>query len=68
MSEESKAKVEAVKKAAKSGKAPADPKAISVDPATQQMIIKARADGVETIFDRAVSMKALKIKSLTPFH
>ena len=38
-----------------------DVKDVSVDPATQQMILKARADGVETIFDRAETMKACPI-------
>ncbi len=38
-----------------------DPKVVSVDPATQQMLIKAERDGVETIFDRALSMKPCNI-------
>ena len=38
-----------------------DVKEVSVDPASQQMILKARADGVETIFDRAETMKACPI-------
>ena len=38
-----------------------DVKDVSADAATQQMILKARADGVETIFDRAETMKACPI-------
>ena len=38
-----------------------DVKDMSVDAATQQMILKSRADGVETIFDRAETMKACPI-------
>ena len=45
----------------KKGKKPRDVKSVSVDVATQQMILKARADGVETIFDRAEKMKACPI-------
>ncbi|MBI5524107.1 MAG: anaerobic carbon-monoxide dehydrogenase catalytic subunit [Desulfarculus sp.] len=39
----------------------ADPKAVSVDVATIQMLTKAQADGCETIFDRAVTMKPCNI-------
>lgn len=39
----------------------ANPKEVSVDPATIQMLAKAQADGVETIFDRAVTMKPCNI-------
>jgi carbon-monoxide dehydrogenase catalytic subunit len=48
------------KKAASAAKtkSSADPKGVSVDAATQEMIAKAQAEGVETIFDRAVAMKA----------
>ena len=38
-----------------------DPKASSVDVATQQMIAKAQVDGAETIFDRALTMKPCNI-------
>jgi len=38
-----------------------DPKAVSVDQATQQMLVKAKADGCETIFDRALTMKPCNI-------
>jgi len=62
MSEEKQAKLEAAKPvAAKAAKAPRDPKTLSVDAASQQMIAKARQEGVETIFDRAESMKACPI-------
>ena len=47
-------KVEKVKKVA-------DPVAASVDQASQQMIRRAQALGVETIFDRAVTMKPCNI-------
>ncbi|MFH1034617.1 MAG: anaerobic carbon-monoxide dehydrogenase catalytic subunit [Pseudomonadota bacterium] len=39
----------------------ADPKAVSVDPATIQMLQKAQSDGCETIFDRAITMKPCNI-------
>ena len=39
----------------------ANPKEASVDPATIQMLAKAQADGVETIFDRALTMKPCNI-------
>ncbi len=39
----------------------ADPKASSVDVATQEMLAKAHADEVETIFDRALTMKPCNI-------
>ena len=39
----------------------ADPIAASIDPATQEMIARAQELGVETIFDRAVTMKACNI-------
>lgn len=38
-----------------------DPKTASVDLATQQMLAKAASDGVETIFQRALKMKACPI-------
>ena len=39
----------------------ADPRTSSVDPATIQTLAKAQADGVETIFDRALTMKPCNI-------
>jgi carbon-monoxide dehydrogenase catalytic subunit len=39
----------------------ADPVAASMDPASQQMIRRAQALGIDTIFDRAVSMKPCNI-------
>ena len=39
----------------------ADPVAASIDPATQQMIKRAQELGVETAFDRAVTMKPCNI-------
>ncbi|UCF90088.1 MAG: anaerobic carbon-monoxide dehydrogenase catalytic subunit [Desulfobacterales bacterium] len=39
----------------------ADPVAASIDPASQQMIQHAQALGVETVFDRAVSLKPCNI-------
>ena len=53
--DEIKAKVEA-KEAKK-----ANPKEVTIDPATVQMLQKAQADGCETIFDRAVTMKPCNI-------
>ena len=38
-----------------------EPKAVSVDPATHQMLIKAEQDGCETVFDRAITMKPCNI-------
>jgi carbon-monoxide dehydrogenase catalytic subunit len=49
-----------VKAAAKKEKK-ANPKEVSVDQATIQMLTKAQADGCETIFDRAVTMKPCNI-------
>ena len=53
----------AVEKKSTVEKAPklADPVAASVDPATQQMIERAHELGVETAFDRAVTMKPCAI-------
>jgi carbon-monoxide dehydrogenase catalytic subunit len=48
-------------KAAAKPKKTADPKQVSVDEATQETLAKAQADGVETIFDRAVTMKPCNI-------
>jgi carbon-monoxide dehydrogenase catalytic subunit len=39
----------------------ADPVAATIDPASQQMIRRAQELGVETIFDRAVTMKPCNI-------
>jgi carbon-monoxide dehydrogenase catalytic subunit len=39
----------------------ADPMAASIDPATQEMIARAQKLGVETVFDRAVTMKPCNI-------
>jgi len=49
--------MEKKKKAAKE----VDPKVVSTCEATQQMLIKAKNDGVETAFDRALNMKACPI-------
>jgi carbon-monoxide dehydrogenase catalytic subunit len=45
----------------KKAKKALNPKEVTVDVATQQMLGKAQHDGVETIFDRAVTMKACNI-------
>ena len=54
---------EKIKKEIKSAKSSkmADPAAASIDEATQQMIARAQELGVETVFDRAVSMKPCNI-------
>jgi anaerobic carbon-monoxide dehydrogenase catalytic subunit len=57
MTELVKAKDKAEAKAAKL----ADPKAASIDIATQQMIVRSQELGIETIFDRAVQMKPCAI-------
>jgi anaerobic carbon-monoxide dehydrogenase catalytic subunit len=57
MAEEKKAKVEVEGKKAKV----ADPVAASIDIATQQMIIRAQKLGIDTVFDRAESMKPCNI-------
>ncbi|MCF8042300.1 MAG: anaerobic carbon-monoxide dehydrogenase catalytic subunit [Desulfarculaceae bacterium] len=49
-----------VKAASKKDKK-ANPKEVTVDPATIQMLAKAQADGIETIFDRALTMKPCNI-------
>lgn len=59
MSDQIKAKVTAAAEESASKKA--DPKASSVDIATIQMLAKAQRDNVETIFDRAVTMKPCNI-------
>ncbi|MCB2193433.1 MAG: carbon monoxide dehydrogenase, partial [Deltaproteobacteria bacterium] len=48
-------------KAASKKEKKANPKESSVDPATIQMLAKAQADEVETIFDRALTMKPCNI-------
>jgi carbon-monoxide dehydrogenase catalytic subunit len=50
-----------IKAKAKAKAKKADPYAASVDPATQQMIQKAHNDEVETIFDRALTLKPCNI-------
>jgi len=40
----------------------ADPVAATIDPASRQMIERAHELGVETAFDRAVTMKPLRLK------
>ncbi|MDJ0856173.1 MAG: carbon monoxide dehydrogenase, partial [Desulfobacterales bacterium] len=49
-----------IKKKAKKVKT-ADPKASSIDAATQQMLARAQELGIETVFDRAVTMKPCNI-------
>ncbi len=55
--EEVKSKVIAVKK----DKAPPKPEDLALDVASQQMIVRSREMGIETIFDRAESMKPCNI-------
>ena len=50
-------KKEKVEKAAKV----ANPIAASIDPATQEMIVRAQELGIDTVFDRAVAMKPCNI-------
>jgi carbon-monoxide dehydrogenase catalytic subunit len=50
-----------VKAKAVKAKKTVDPKAVSVDPATHQMLIKAEQDGCQTVFDRAITMKPCNI-------
>jgi carbon-monoxide dehydrogenase catalytic subunit len=54
------AEVQKIKKSAKKAKT-ADPKASSIDFATQEMLARAQKLGVETVFDRAVTMKPCNI-------
>jgi len=54
------ADVKEIKKTAKKAKT-ADPKEVSIDPATQEMLARAQALGIETVFDRAVSMRPCNI-------
>jgi len=56
------AEVKEIKKVAKKAKT-ADPMAASIDVATQKMLARAQELGIETIFDRAVTMKACNIGS-----
>ncbi|UCD90541.1 MAG: carbon monoxide dehydrogenase, partial [Desulfobacterales bacterium] len=39
----------------------ADPVAATIDPATQEMIVRAQGLGIDTVFDRAVTMKPCNI-------
>ena len=52
-----------VAKAAAKAAAPklADPIAATIDPASQQMIVRAQKMGIDTVFDRAVAMKPCNI-------
>ena len=52
--------VEKVEKAAKPKKL-ADPIAASIDPATQELIVRAQELGIDTVYDRAVQMKPCAI-------
>jgi len=54
------AEVKEIKKAATKAKT-ADPMASSIDVATQKMLARAQELGVETVFDRAVTMKPCNI-------
>ena len=56
------AEVKEIKTAAKKAKM-ADPATASIDPATREMLERAQKLGIETIFDRAVTMKACNIGS-----
>jgi carbon-monoxide dehydrogenase catalytic subunit len=60
MAEEKKAKVAKDSTEGKKAKL-ADPVAASIDIATQEMIIRAQKLGIETVFDRAESMKPCNI-------
>ena len=63
MAEDVKLKKVVEAKEVKEAKAPklADPVGASIDIATQEMIRRAQELGVETVFDRAVSMKPCNI-------
>jgi carbon-monoxide dehydrogenase catalytic subunit len=54
------AEVKGIEKAAKKAKM-ADPMASSIDVATQKMLARAQKLGVETVFDRAITMKPCNI-------
>jgi carbon-monoxide dehydrogenase catalytic subunit len=56
------AEVKEIKTEAKKAKM-ADPATASIDPATREMLERAQKLGIETIFDRAVTMKACNIGS-----
>ena len=56
------AEVKEIKKTAKKAKT-ADPAASSIDVATQKMLARAQSLGIDTVFDRAVTMKACNIGS-----
>ena len=51
----------AEKKGLKKPKKQKDIKELTICGATEQMLIKARRDGIETAFDRAAQMKACPI-------
>ncbi len=53
--------VETKAKEEKKTKKVADPQEATIDKATQEMIVRAQALGVETVFDRAVTMKPCNI-------
>ena len=48
---------EEIKEKAKKPKKMADPKAISIDPATRELQARAQELGIDTVYDRAVQMK-----------
>jgi carbon-monoxide dehydrogenase catalytic subunit len=50
-----------IQKGIEKKKKQADPKSVTVDKATIETLAKAQADGVETIFDRALTMKPCNI-------
>ncbi|RZB35785.1 MAG: anaerobic carbon-monoxide dehydrogenase catalytic subunit, partial [Desulfobacteraceae bacterium Eth-SRB2] len=52
---------EEIKAKAKKAKKMADPKAISIDPATQEMQARAQELGIDTVYDRAAQMKPCNI-------
>ena len=54
MAEETKVKAAKPKKMA-------DPTAVTIDPATQEMLVRAQKLEIETVFDRAVTMKPCNI-------
>ena len=52
---------EVIKEKAEKPQKMADPIAASIDPATQEMIARAQKLGIDTVFDRAVTMKPCNI-------
>jgi carbon-monoxide dehydrogenase catalytic subunit len=52
---------EVIKEKAEKPQKMADPIAASIDPATQEMIARAQELGIDTVFDRAVTMKPCNI-------